>query len=614
MVDVLEGDMFNVAWSVASRVNVLMVCMSNEYGVGKGTNAGHDYQEAEMFRRTDLSLHYKNHTSWPLERRDCGGVLAYNVSILRLGADFGYMFLPGNTRAQMDVLATSVPNMLHQKDQVAALQQTQDRIESLVKVGAQYEVCILSAIGCGAYGHKPQTIMEIFRKAIKEHGRGGRFLFVLRPPRKPKSRGRSNFEIFSKLRSGPGSGFAPGACLPSDEAEGDGAWPLSDLIATLPLNQGSAGILPTLHRRLATIGRLGEADLDRFEQLEGEDDYDQRDDAAEEEDPDSVEYTPGCQIRHVWLGVERYVAQERPYEGDLPRVLDKANIKIPAFLCIIKHLRKGSKNCRTTIERPKSLADMINGAKGTAPHEGDPLRAAFPGYQQIRLAPYDFEKAYGAPSDPPDGRRWLQVNESLSKPTQKALARFLLEMTCYASTITNRPNPWTGAQETEDRGSGQDTFDTFFPLFGRCIMGLYRKKHVRLLAIDSVGDVEDDSYTVPSYLFAFQQAEWPATLYFPAVHACPSMVPQKVIDTVLSFQSIAADTLARRRLALGDEEAERRGAEDLTTAERRSLAEDLGLKGRGVKKRPTGRNRPGRRRGDNAGTIPVDLEEDPMED
>ena len=569
-----------------------------------------------MFRRTDLALHYKNQKSWPLERRDCGGVLAYNVSILRLGADFGYMFMPGNARAQMDVFTTSVPNMLHQRDQVDALQQPQARIESLVKVGAQYEVCILSAIGCGVYGHKPQTIMEIFRKAIKAHGRGGRFLFVLRPPRKPKRHGRSNFEIFSKLRSGPGSGIAPGACLTSDEAEGEGAWPLSDLIATLPLNQGSAGILPMLHRRLATLGRLGEADLDRFEPMEGEDDYDQKDDAADEEDPDSVEYTPGCQIRYVWLGVERYVAQERPYEGDLPRVLDKANIKIPAFLCIIKHLRKAIKNSRTTIEKPKSLEDMISAAKGTAVHEGDPLRAPFPGYQQIRVAPYDFEQTYGALSDPPDGRRWLQVNESLTKPSQKALVRFLLEINCYASTITNLPNPWAGSQEAVDRGSGQDTFDTFFPLFGQCIAGLYRKKYVRLLAIDSVGDVEDDTYTVPSYLFAFQQAEWPATLYFPAVHACPSMVPQKVIDRVLAFQSVAAATLARRRLALGDEEAERRDAEDLTTAERRNLQEDLGLKARAVKKRPTGRNRPGRRR-ENAGrdgTIPVDLEEDPMED
>ena len=203
-------------------------------------NTGQDYQEAEMFRRTDLSLHYNNQTTWALERRDCGGVLAYDVSILRLGADFGYMFLPGNARPRMDVLSTSVPNLLHQKDPVAAVLQTKARIESLVKIGAQYEVCILSAIGCGSYGHKPEAIMEIYRKAIQEHGKGGRFLFVLRPPRKPKSRGQSNYEIFSKLRSGPGSGSAPGACHPGDETDGEGAWPLAELIATLPMDQGSA--------------------------------------------------------------------------------------------------------------------------------------------------------------------------------------------------------------------------------------------------------------------------------------------------------------------------------------------------------------------------------------
>ena len=132
----------------------------------------------------------------------------YDVSILRLGADFGYMFLPGNSRPRVDVRSTAVPNLLHQTDPIAAVLQTKARIESLVKVGAQYEVCILSAIGCGSYGQKPEAIREIYRKAIQEHGKGGRFLFVIRPPRKPKGPGESNYEIFSTLRSGPGSGSA----------------------------------------------------------------------------------------------------------------------------------------------------------------------------------------------------------------------------------------------------------------------------------------------------------------------------------------------------------------------------------------------------------------------
>ena len=169
MVDVIEGDMLNAAWSIATRgVNVLVLCMSNSYALGTGANGGCDYQEAEMFRRTNLSLHGKNHATWPMERRECAGVLAYDVSILRLGRDYGYMFLPGNARPRVDVLSTAVPNM-SQGDIASAVKLTKSRIESLVKIGAQYEVCILSALGCGSYGHKAEDVAKIFRKAIEEY-------------------------------------------------------------------------------------------------------------------------------------------------------------------------------------------------------------------------------------------------------------------------------------------------------------------------------------------------------------------------------------------------------------------------------------------------------------
>ena len=181
--------------------------------------------------------------------------------------------------------------------------------------------------------------------------------------------------------------------------------------------------------------------------------------------------------------------------------------------------------------------------------------------------------------------------------------------------ITNLETPWAIHQAADERGSGQDTFEALWPLIGRCIAGLYRKKYLRLLAIDSVGDVEDDTYTIPSYLFAFHQAEWPATLYFPAVHACPSMVPTTIIDAVLAFQAVAADTLAARRLALGDEIAEQMDAAELTTGERRSLHTVMGFKGRAVKHRPTGRRRGGKKgKASGSSTINVDLEEDDMVD
>ena len=194
--------------------------------------------------------------------------------------------------------------------------------------------------------------------------------------------------------------------------------------------------------------------------------------------------------------------------------------------------------------------------------------ASYPGYQRIRLQPYDFLRMFGDPADPPEPKRWLQVNASLAKNSQKSLARFLLEINCYARMVTGRRNPWAIEQLDDDRGTAKETFDIIWPLFGQCIAGLHHKKNVRLLAIDSVGDAEDDTYTVPTSLFSFRQNEWPTSLYFPAVHACPSLVPQNVLDTVLAFQSVAASTLAARRMMLGDKAAEQPEAEDLTTESR----------------------------------------------
>ena len=105
-------------------------------------------------------------------------------------------------------------------------------------------------------------------------------------------------------------------------------------------------------------------------------------------------------------------------------------------------------------------------------------------------------------------------------------------------------------------------------MFAECIAGLYRTKHVRLIAIDTVGDIEDDTYTVPTGLFSFRQNEWPATLYFPATRACPSIVPESVLEAVLAFQAATVT----KRYAIGD-----RTAEELNTRDREHLSEVLGV-------------------------------------
>ena len=135
--------MVAVAWAVATRgLGTLLLCMSNRFEAGSGVNGASEAQEEELFRCTDLSLHGRNFKAWPLQDEGCAGVLSYGVSILRLGQDYGYMFLPGNQRPRIDVYSTTVPNFNKTAASTAAVRLTQSRIESLIKVGAQYEVCI----------------------------------------------------------------------------------------------------------------------------------------------------------------------------------------------------------------------------------------------------------------------------------------------------------------------------------------------------------------------------------------------------------------------------------------------------------------------------------------
>ena len=194
----------------------------------------------------------------------------------------------------------------------------------------------------------------MFKRAIWKYGQGGRFIFALRPKSAAGRFRSSPFAAFKSLRSGPGGGPATGACHPGGEAEGERSWSLTKLIESLPLTQNSEGLLTMLHRRLAATG-----DVDGVDFVEGatnaEDEEDQEHKQTEVENPNTVEYTPGCNIRFVWLGVERYFENGGNHIGELPRCLDLYGIKIPAFTCVLTHLRNSFKNCRSCTDRRKTL-------------------------------------------------------------------------------------------------------------------------------------------------------------------------------------------------------------------------------------------------------------------
>ena len=203
MVDVVEGDMMAAVWASAKRgLRVLFLNMSNRTGAGGGVQRGACCQEEELFRCTDISLHTSTLDRWPLDSDERAGVISRGVRMIRLGEEFGYAFLPGSQRPTFDVLSTTVPNLRQRTLKVAEAQVTHKRIDSIVKLGAKYEVCILSAIGCGAFGHNPDAIADTFTTALLEHGGGGRFLFVIRSTASDTASGRKEAYLsFKPLES-----------------------------------------------------------------------------------------------------------------------------------------------------------------------------------------------------------------------------------------------------------------------------------------------------------------------------------------------------------------------------------------------------------------------------
>ena len=58
--------------------------------------------------------------------------------------------------------------------------------------------------------------------------------------------------------------------------------------------------------------------------------------------------------------------------GVLPKCLDMTAIKVPAFTCILDHLKQSLSHCKKFIERRRTLAEMTLEAKGKPATTGAP--------------------------------------------------------------------------------------------------------------------------------------------------------------------------------------------------------------------------------------------------
>ena len=273
----------------------------------------------------------------------------------------------------------------------------------------------------------------MFQQAIEKYGKGGRFLFAIRTTDSDRKHRRTNVAgEFKKLKSESETGMAAGASRPGHD--GGRRWSLSQLIASLPLVVNSRGVLRKLSDLYLSTGSVELPEEDKVATEEEQDEY-EPDGQPDEEDPTTVTYTPGCTLRYVWLGVERFYHKNKETEFRLPHCLDGASIKKPAFICIMNHLRTASKNLQGVLKSTKVHSDMVKDALGHPPEKDPegPSMAVPTVYHRIRVPPYDFEKLYGKVADGGDKKRWLQVNQSIPKghnawPPSRLCLQFLSQV------------------------------------------------------------------------------------------------------------------------------------------------------------------------------------------
>ena len=172
---------------------VLMLNMANPTQPGGGWNTGVAAQEEDLFRRSDYALgltpmgNAGQMAQYPIPVFGC--IVTENVTIFRDDEQEGYAFLPdpftlsiiavaafnchnyippGQT-ARAPATAKMPSGDLVLTDEVYA--HTRSKVETLVRAAIDkgFEVLVLSALGCGAFGNPPLSMAHIFHEVLQEY-------------------------------------------------------------------------------------------------------------------------------------------------------------------------------------------------------------------------------------------------------------------------------------------------------------------------------------------------------------------------------------------------------------------------------------------------------------
>lgn len=170
---VYKYDIIDVALieKYAGKQNVVFLNMTDVQKPGGCVEAGSGAQEECIFRRSN---YYKHLTKdfYPMLNNDI--VLSKNVKFIKNNENKGNSPMDTKYLDIMAIPAVRFPQMGNSFDEYGdwkEMELMRKKIDSIFRLGYQekYDVLVLSAFGCGAYGNPPRAVVKMFYNAIQKY-------------------------------------------------------------------------------------------------------------------------------------------------------------------------------------------------------------------------------------------------------------------------------------------------------------------------------------------------------------------------------------------------------------------------------------------------------------
>jgi uncharacterized protein (TIGR02452 family) len=174
-VDVVKEDIIDVALMYRSRPRenkVLLLNMADDINPGGCVAAGSGAQEECIFRRSN---YYKHLTKNFYPIHDADVVLSKDVVFIKENEAKGNPLMKNSIKMDiMAIPALKFPQMdktfnkyLNKRDYELMERKVQTMFKLAIRY--KYDVVVLSAFGCGAYGNPPREVVDIFKKYIQKY-------------------------------------------------------------------------------------------------------------------------------------------------------------------------------------------------------------------------------------------------------------------------------------------------------------------------------------------------------------------------------------------------------------------------------------------------------------